>query len=148
MFICLIETYPRIQPLKHPLKETKLEGKELALAICQYADEKQAEGTVILDLRGLSTITDYFVILTGTSMPHLKAIRREISQKLAEEHDGVKAHSSDGSAESQWTVMDFGDVIVHIFHKEKRPFYALEDLWSDAPRIAFTPAESGVPAGR
>ena len=125
------------------MKENTLEGKDLALAIARYADEKQAEDMVILDLRGISTITDYFVIMTGTSMPHLKAIRREISQKLAEEH-GTKAHAADGSAESQWTVMDFGDVLVHIFHKEKRPFYALEDLWSDAPRVAFEP---GVPAG-
>lgn len=129
------------------MKEKTLEGKELALAVCRYADEKQAEGTVILDLRGISTITDYFVILTGTSMPHLKAIRREISLRLSEDH-GVKAHSSDGSAESQWTVMDFGDVIVHIFHKDKRPFYALEDLWSDAPRVPFEPSESGVATAR
>lgn len=121
-----------------------LNGKELALEIARYADDVQAEDIMILDLQGkpgnpISTLTDFFVICTGTSMPHLKAIRRDITKKLATEHEGQKAHNSDGSVESHWVVMDFSDVIVHIFHKDKRPFYALEDLWSDAPRIEFTP---------
>lgn len=135
--------YRADQPLNRNLKKKHLDGKELALEIARYADEIQAEDIVILDLRGkpsspISTLTDYFVICTGTSMPHLKAIRRDITTKLAEEHDGQKASNSDGSYESHWIVMDFSDVIVHIFHRDKRPFYALEDLWADAPRVEFT----------
>ena len=121
------------------MKEHEIEGKDTALEVSRYADDKQAEDIAILDLRGISTLTDFFVICTGTSTPHLKAIRREIAEKMSEEH-GMKAHSSDGSAESQWLVMDFTDVIVHIFHKDKRGHYALEDLWSDAPRIPFDAA--------
>lgn len=122
--------------------ETKtIEGQELAIAVAEYVDEMQAEGIEILDLRGISTITDFFVICTGTSNPHVKAIRREVAGKLAEEH-GIKARATDGSPESQWLVLDFVDVILHIFHKDRRDTYSLEDLWSDAERLPFEPAET------
>lgn len=113
-----------------------IEGIELAREAARYADEKQAEDIRILDLRGISTITDYFVICTGGSMPHLKAIRKEIREKLKEEH-GLAAMSSDGNAETQWIVLDYSDVLVHIFHKSRRDHYALEELWGDAPVIEF-----------
>ena len=87
-----------------------------------------------LDLRGISTFTDFFVICTGTSEPHLKAIAGEIQDKLKTEH-GVTPMAVDGYPTSQWIVADYSDVIVHIFHEEKRPVYSLEDLWSDAPRL-------------
>ena len=120
------------------------DGVELAIALAEFAAEKQAEDIVVLDLQGISTITDFFVICTGTSMPHLKAVRREIQERCAEQL-GQKPSSSDGSLESQWVVMDYGDVVVHVFHKEKRGFYALEDLWSDAPRVQWSdhPVEVG-----
>jgi ribosome-associated protein len=130
---------------KTDLKSTHIDGKELALEIARYADEIQAEDITILDLQGnnagspISTLTDFFVICTGTSMPHLKAIRREIARKLAAEHGGQKAGNADGTVESHWIVVDYADVIVHIFHKDMRPVYSLEDLWSDAPRVDFTP---------
>ena len=100
----------------------------------KYADEIQAEDIVILDLRGISSIADYFLICNGTSLPHLKAISREIRAKT-EEEIGEKPRSADGDAPSQWLVIDYIDVVVHIFHEEKRNLYALEDLWSDAPRV-------------
>lgn len=100
----------------------------------KYADEIQAEDIVILDLRGISSIADYFLICNGTSLPHLKAISREIRART-EEEIGEKPRSSDGDAPSQWLVIDYIDVVVHIFHEEKRNLYALEDLWSDAPRV-------------
>lgn len=113
-----------------------IDGKELALAVAGYADAKQAEEIVILDLTGISTITDFFVICNGGSLPHLKAIRRGVAEQLLEEH-GVKDHSRDGAPESHWMVLDYGDVILHVFHEDKRENYALEELWSDAPRVAF-----------
>ena len=117
-----------------------IEGQALALAVAGYADDMQAEGIVVLDLIGISSIADYFVVCTGTSTPHLKAIIREVSQKLGEEH-GLKARATDGNAESQWLVLDFVDVILHLFHKDRREIYALEDLWSDAGRIPFESAQ-------
>ena len=113
-----------------------IEGKELALAVASYADAKQAEEIVVLDLTGISTITDFFVICNGGSLPHLKAIRRGVAEQLLEEH-GVKDSSRDGAPESHWMVLDYGDVILHVFHEDKRATYSLEELWSDAPRVPF-----------
>jgi ribosome-associated protein len=118
------------------------EGEALALAAAGYADEKQAEDIVILDLRGISSIADFFVICTGTSTPHLKAVRREVADKLHEEHD-LRPRATDGNPESQWLILDYIDVLVHVFHEESRAKYSLEDLWSDAERIAFEPAVAG-----
>jgi ribosome-associated protein len=113
-----------------------IEGKELALAIAAYADSKQADDIVILDLTGISTITDFFVICNGGSLPHLKAIRRGVADQLLADH-AVRESSRDGAPESHWMVLDYGDVILHVFHEEKRENYALEELWSDAPRVPF-----------
>jgi ribosome-associated protein len=95
---------------------------------------------VILDLQGISTFTDFFVISSGTSEPHLKAIAGEIEGRLKTDH-GVRPGSIDGFPASQWIVLDYMQVIVHVFHHEKREFYSLEDLWGDAPRLACEPAE-------
>ncbi len=112
------------------------EGEELALAVAGYADEMQAENVTVLDLRGISSIADYFVICTGTSTPHLKAIRREVGDKLHAEHD-LRPRVTDGSPESQWLILDYVDVLVHIFHTESRDHYSLEELWSDAVTVPF-----------
>lgn len=94
----------------------------------------QAGDIVILDLRGISTLADYFVICTATSLPHLKAVNRDIRLKT-EEEIGERPRSSEGDPGSMWLVIDYVDVVVHVFHEEKRHLYALEDLWSDAPRV-------------
>ncbi len=119
---------------------------DIAKACARYADDLQAEDILIIDLRGLSSITDYFVICTGSSTPHLKAIRRDISQKVADEL-GEKPRSVEGAPESQWLVIDFVNVIVHVFHRDKRDLYGLENLWKDAPRLAldFLPQPAGKP---
>ena len=113
-----------------------IEGVELAEACAKAADAKQAEDIVILNLQGISTITDFFVICSGTSLPHLKAVRREVANQLREKHD-LRPRTMDGEMESKWMVLDLGDVIVHVFHHEMRPVYSLEDLWSDAKRVEF-----------
>jgi ribosome-associated protein len=89
---------------------------------------------VVLDLEGISSFTDYFVICSGTSEPHLKAISGEVEEQLKAKH-GVRAVSVDGFPASQWIVLDYLQVIVHVFRQEKREFYSLEDLWSDAQRV-------------
>ena len=89
---------------------------------------------MVLDLREISTFTDFFVICSGTSEPHLKAIAGEIETRLRED-DNTRPAAVDGFPASQWIVLDYMQVIVHVFHREKRDFYSLEDLWSDAPRV-------------
>jgi ribosome-associated protein len=94
----------------------------------------------VLDLRGISTFTDFFVICSGTSEPHLKAIAGEIETRLKQDR-GVRATAVDGFPASQWMVLDYMQVIVHVFHRTKREFYALEDLWSDAARVEWETAK-------
>lgn len=106
----------------------------IALACAKAADAIQAEEIMVIDLRGLSSIADYFVVCTATSVPHLKAVSREIQHGVSEAL-GEKPRTSEGDASSMWLVIDYVDVIVHIFHSEKRYFYAIEDLWADAQRV-------------
>jgi ribosome-associated protein len=87
-------------------------------------------------LRGISSFTDFFVICSGTSEPHLKAIAGEVQEGLKKDHE-IRAHAVDGYPMSQWIIIDYSDVIVHIFHEQKRDYYSLEDLWGDAPRLAL-----------
>lgn len=117
---------PKIDPVADAL--------EIAKACALYADEIKAEDILIIDLRGLSSITDYFVICNGTSGPHLKAIRRDIAGKV-HENLGEKPRSMEGDPESQWLVLDYVTVIVHLFLGNKRSLYGLENLWKDAPRV-------------
>lgn len=112
------------------------DAQTIAETCAKYADEIQAENIVTLDLRGISTIADFFVICTGTSTPHLKAILRDVKANTEEELNEAP-RSAEGDAESQWLVIDYVDVIVHIFHKDKRDVYCLEGLWSDAPRVEY-----------
>jgi ribosome-associated protein len=93
----------------------------------------------VLDLRGISTFTDFFVICSATSEPQLKAIAGEIETRLKQNH-GVRAVAIDGFPASQWIVLDYLQVVIHIFHREKRAFYSLEDLWGDAPRVEWESA--------
>ena len=101
----------------------------------ELAADKKAENLVALDLRGISSFTDFFVICSGTSEPHLKAIAGEIEERLKLD-EGMRPTAVDGYPVSQWIVIDYTDVVVHIFHDEKRRFYTLEDLWSDAPQVS------------
>lgn len=85
-----------------------------------------------MDLRGISDVADFYVLCTGTSDPHIKAVRDSIEEEVAEEH-GTKPFRIEGSPLSRWIIMDYTDVIVHILDREKRLLYALETLWNDAP---------------
>jgi ribosome-associated protein len=88
----------------------------------------------VLDLRTISTFTDFFVICSATSEPQLKAIANEIETRLKEDHS-IRPVAIDGFPASQWIVLDYLQVVVHVFHRDKRAFYSLEDLWGDAPRL-------------
>ena len=111
-----------------------MDSKKLALLCRKLADKKKAENLVVLDVRKISSVTDYFVIATGTSEPHLRAIVEEISRELREEY-GVKPRAIDGDTSAAWQVLDYFDVIVHVMRTDTRNKYDLENLWGDAPRI-------------
>ncbi len=111
-----------------------MDPKKLALLCRELAENKKAENVVILDVRKLSSVTDYFVIASGSSEPHLRAIVDEITAKLRDEHD-LRPRAVDGTTQTPWRVLDFFDVIVHVMRSDTRELYDLESLWGDAPRI-------------
>ena len=111
-----------------------MDSRKLALACRELADNKKAEDIVILDVRDLSSVTDYFLIASGASEPHLRAIVDEITTKLRDEH-GVRPRAIDGTFQAAWVVLDFFDVIVHVMRQDVRDRYDLETLWGDAPRL-------------
>ena len=110
-------------------------GLDLARQCVWAAQEKKALDPIILDLRNISTITDYLVICSARSEPQIKAIANGVEQVLKE---SLERHplAVDGFPTSQWIVIDYGDVMLHIFHEQKRSVYALEDLWGDAPQVS------------
>lgn len=88
----------------------------------------------MLDVRKLSGITDFFLIATGNSGPHIKALAEEVTRKLRKQ--GVRCYRKAGTPESEWMAIDYVDAVVHVFTPEARQRYGLEDLWSDAPVLA------------
>ena len=94
-----------------------MDSRKLARLCREFADNKKAENIVILDVRKLSSVTDYFVIASGTSEPHLRAIVDEITDRLREEH-GVRPRAVDGTVHGAWVVLDFFDVIVHVMRQD------------------------------
>jgi len=111
-----------------------MDSRKLALLCRELADNKKAENIVILDVREVSSVTDYFVIASGTSEPHLRAIVDEITDKLRDDHH-LRAKAIDGTLQTAWVVLDYFDVIVHVMRHDVRDRYDLETLWGDAPRI-------------
>ncbi len=122
-----------------------MDSKKLALLCRDLADNKKAENIAVLDVHAVSSITDYFVIASGTSEPHLRAITDEITDTLRENYD-VRPRSVDGSVHTAWLVLDFFDVIVHIMKPEVRERYDLEGLWGDVPQIKPAKARRKAPA--
>ena len=110
-----------------------MDSKKLAQLCRKLADNRKAENIVVLDLRKISSVTDYFVICSGTSEPHLRAISDEIKDRLREDHD-IRPFAVDGTLPTAWMVLDYFDVIVHVMRTDAREHYDLESLWGDAPR--------------
>src|SRR5215813_7881037 len=111
-----------------------MDSKKLALLCRELADNRKAEDIVVLDVRELSSVTDYFVIASGTSEPHLRAIVDEITDKLHVEHH-LRPRAVDGTFHTAWVVLDYFDVIVHVMKQDVRERYDLETLWGDAPKV-------------
>ena len=117
------------------LEKIALEKLEL---MCEAADETKAHAITVLDVRGQTPIADYLVICTGTSATHIKSIAENVRDKMREESK-VRTKPQ-GGAESFWIILDYGDVILHIFDEETRAFYDLERLWSEAKPIDWNGA--------
>lgn len=111
-----------------------MDSKKLALLCREFADNKKAENVLVLDVQKISSVTDFFVIASGTSTPHLRAIVEEISDRLSEEHN-VRPGAVDGTIQGAWVVLDYFDVIVHVMADDVRQRYNLEGLWGDAPQV-------------
>lgn len=106
---------------------------DLAQLAARAADSKQGEDIVALDVSEPLPLTDVFVLVTGRNERNVQAIAAEVEEQLIEA--GVKPLRREGRAEGRWILIDFGDVIVHIFHEEERLFYSLERLWKDCPAV-------------
>src|SRR5437867_7276622 len=111
-----------------------MDSRKLALRCRELADNKKAEDIIILDMREVSSVTDYFVIASGTSEPHLRAIVDEIKDTLRQ-HQHLRPKAIDGTLRAAWIVLDYFDVIVHVMRQDVRDRYDLETLWGDAPRV-------------
>jgi ribosome-associated protein len=99
----------------------------------QIAEDKKAEDILMLDIRALSVIADYFVICTGTSERQVRAIARDLDEQLGKQ--GITPIHIEGLSDARWVLMDYNTVIVHIFDPVTRDYYRLDKLWAEAPRV-------------
>ena len=119
-----------LRPPPIPKEGCILETTEIARTAVELASEKQAEDIVMLDLREVCSFTDYFVICSGTSSRQIRTIVDEVEKGLRVA--GIRTLHLEGADDTGWVLMDFGEVIVHVFHPREREFYGLERLWSNA----------------
>jgi ribosome-associated protein len=110
-------------------------ARELLTVMALAADSKQGEDLVALDVSGPLPLTDIFFLATGRNERNVQAIATEIEDKMIEA--GAKPLRREGRAEGRWILLDFGDVVAHVFHEEDRLYYSLERLWKDCPAIAL-----------
>lgn len=120
-----------------------MEPKDLAYEIARVIDERKGHDIVLLDLRGISDITEFFLVATGDNARMVDGIVDEVENRLRPH--GVRALAVEGREDNTWDLMDFGSLIVHVFQPEARAYYRLERLWGDAPRIEF---EEGLPVSQ
>jgi ribosome-associated protein len=113
-----------------------IEGEDLAKACVKAAVDIQAENIRVWDMRGVSNLTDFMIVCSGSSLPHLRAIIRAVAGAVEIEHQ-VKAVNSEGKVDSKWVVLDYIDVMVHVMHDEMREFYGLEELWAEAKELEY-----------
>ncbi len=108
-------------------------SRDLALRIAEILTDTPAANTLVLDIQGLSSFADFFVICSGENERQLRAITEEITEGLAK--SGIRPERTEGNPASGWIVLDFGSAIVHVFDADQRAFYRLEALWAEAPTL-------------
>lgn len=116
-----------------------LPSGELVKLICQAALDQKAENLIALDVRKISDFADYFVIMSGTSTRHVSGLAEAIDQKIGSKR--TMSGNTEGLNEGSWVLLDYNDIIVHVFHSETRKYYDLEGLWHDAPRLDLSDLE-------
>lgn len=116
-------------------EQRQLEPAQIARLAVDVASDKKATEIVLLDLQGVSSITDYFVICTGNNSRQIRAIATAIDEKMSEV--GLSAFHREGAPDSGWLLLDYSDVIVHIFSPKEREYYRLERLWSNAKTVIY-----------
>jgi ribosome-associated protein len=121
-----------------------MDPKDLATIAADALDDKQAREIIILDVEDLVGYTSYFVLCSGRSERQVQALVDHTRRQLRTDH-GVRHIGLEGVEKGRWALIDFGDVVVHIFKETERDFYDLEGLWQDAPRVEWTPS---VPANQ
>jgi len=109
-------------------------AEKKAQRAARAALDRKAMDLVVLDVQGLSGVTDYFLVCSGRSTTHVKSIADAIREELKD--DGVRPLHTEGATESGWVLLDYGDVLMHVFLEDTRAYYALERLWGDAPSIS------------
>lgn len=119
---------------------TMADEQRTLLIAAEAARDKKAEGIELLDLRGMNTVTGYFLICHGNSQRQVKAIVDEIDRRLRE-HKRRPSHS-EGVQAAEWVLIDYIDFVVHVFTRDRRTFYGLEKLWAEAPRLKLPPTEA------
>jgi ribosome-associated protein len=122
-------------------KAGAVESREIAVAAARAASAKQASRVVILDVRQLIVITDFFVIASGSSDRQVKTILEEVDEALRVL--GVRAVRTEGEPEAGWVLLDYVDAVVHVFAEEEREYYDLDRLWRDAPRVSWEEPSAG-----
>jgi ribosome-associated protein len=110
-----------------------MEALDKALLCLKIINERKAVNPVLFEVGALTSITDYFLIASGNSIRQVQAIARHLSRRMREER--FKAYGLEGEQEGHWVLMDYNDVVIHIFYQPVREFYDLEGLWIEAPRI-------------
>jgi ribosome-associated protein len=118
------------------------EAVEAARAAGQAIADKKGEDVQLLDLSGLLVVTDVFLIASGTSARHVKTLVEDAEVALRE--IDRRPIRREGTEHGEWVLLDYGDLVIHVFGKETREYYDLERLWADAPRIAFEPSSAAV----
>ena len=114
-------------------------SKETALFIATALQDKRAEEVLVLSIEHLTVIAEYMVIANGKSMAQVKALADIVEEKLQEQ--GIMLHRREGYAEGRWIVLDYGNILVHIFHEQEREYYHLERLWMDGSNNIEIPQE-------
>ena len=110
-----------------------MEALDKALLCTRIIKERKAINPILFEVAGLTSIADYFIIASGSSSRQVQAITRHVTRRMREE--GLRTYGVEGENEGQWVLMDYGDVIIHIFYQQVREFYDLEGLWVEAPRV-------------
>ncbi len=117
-----------------------MQAQQIKDLICKVLDDKKGVDITVIDLEGLSIVADYFVIVSGRSTTQVKALANNLEEELSKNYQ-VEPLRSEGKRDGRWAVVDYGSVVVHVFHEETRRLYSLEQLWGDGQNVTHYEGE-------